>query len=194
VTTTLPAPDTCVSRYVLERHAREKPDQIFAVFETGGSWTYGETLSRTRKVAATLQELGVAQDDHVVVWLPNNAEALETYLAINYIGAVYIPINTGYVGGLLAHVIENCDAKLIIAHHELAPRLTEIETSRLETVLVSRGACTPIKGLRLLDYDDALPKTPTTKVQKASLRDTGVTEDTWDREAAGIRLRGAKLA
>ena len=33
-----------------------------------------------------------------------------------------------------------------------------------------------------------LPKTPTQKVQKHLLRDEGVTADTWDREAAGIRV------
>ncbi|MBT8077807.1 MAG: AMP-binding protein [Gammaproteobacteria bacterium] len=38
-----------------------------------------------------------------------------------------------------------------------------------------------------------LPKTPTNKVQKTELRDAGVTADTWDREAAGIRLRKDQL-
>ena len=36
---------------------------------------------------------------------------------------------------------------------------------------------------------DALPKTPTQKVQKHLLRSEGITADTWDREAAGIRIR-----
>ena len=38
-----------------------------------------------------------------------------------------------------------------------------------------------------------LPKTPTNKVQKTVLRDTGVTDDTWDREAAGLTLRREEL-
>ena len=39
-----------------------------------------------------------------------------------------------------------------------------------------------------------LPKTPTQKVQKNLLREAGVTADTWDREAAGIRIRRERLA
>jgi crotonobetaine/carnitine-CoA ligase len=39
-----------------------------------------------------------------------------------------------------------------------------------------------------------LPKTPTQKVQKNLLRADGVTPDTWDREAAGIRVRRERLA
>jgi crotonobetaine/carnitine-CoA ligase len=38
-----------------------------------------------------------------------------------------------------------------------------------------------------------LPKTPTQKVQKNLLRADGVTPDTWDREAAGIRVRRQRL-
>ena len=40
---------------------------------------------------------------------------------------------------------------------------------------------------------DALPKTPTAKVQKHLLKDEGVTEDTWDRAEAGIRIKREKL-
>ena len=35
---------------------------------------------------------------------------------------------------------------------------------------------------------DALPKTPTERVQKVLLRNEGVTADTWDREKAGFKL------
>jgi len=38
-----------------------------------------------------------------------------------------------------------------------------------------------------------LPKTPTNKVQKPLLKSAGVTEDTWDREAAGIVLKRIRL-
>lgn len=36
---------------------------------------------------------------------------------------------------------------------------------------------------------DELPKTPSAKVMKAELRTEGITADTWDREAAGLRVR-----
>ena len=40
----------------------------------------------------------------------------------------------------------------------------------------------------------ALPKTPTQKILKRTLRSEGITPDTWDRERAGIRLKREKLA
>jgi crotonobetaine/carnitine-CoA ligase len=36
---------------------------------------------------------------------------------------------------------------------------------------------------------DALPKTPTERVQKNRLRDEGITADTWDRDVAGVEVR-----
>jgi crotonobetaine/carnitine-CoA ligase len=39
-----------------------------------------------------------------------------------------------------------------------------------------------------------LPKTPTNKVKKAELRAVGVTPDTWDAQAQGIRIKRQKLA
>jgi crotonobetaine/carnitine-CoA ligase len=42
---------------------------------------------------------------------------------------------------------------------------------------------------RYIEFRDDLPRTPTNKVQKFRLREEGVTERTWDREAAGIQVR-----
>jgi crotonobetaine/carnitine-CoA ligase len=41
---------------------------------------------------------------------------------------------------------------------------------------------------------EALPKTPTAKVEKAKLRAEGITTDTWDREAAGMKVGRKKFS
>jgi crotonobetaine/carnitine-CoA ligase len=62
-----------------------------------------------------------------------------------------------------------------IDHHALASFLME----RMPYFMVPRY-------IRVLDE---LPKTPSAKVLKTELRKEGVTSDTWDREAAGMRAR-----
>ena len=42
---------------------------------------------------------------------------------------------------------------------------------------------------RYLEFLDALPATENGKIQKYKLRERGVTDTTWDREAAGYQLR-----
>ena len=41
---------------------------------------------------------------------------------------------------------------------------------------------------RYVDLLEDLPKTPTGKIQKYELRRRGVSEATWDREAAGLKI------
>ena len=156
MTGSVPVREECVLRYVLDRWAAERPDQIFARFENGSEWSFAETRKRIRRLGAALQTLGVTQGDHVVVWLPNGKESLEAYFAIGYIGAVYVPINTAYIGDLLAHVIGNAGARLIIAHRDLVPRLAEIDTAALETVVTVGTAAVRVEGLDALDYQSAL--------------------------------------
>jgi len=153
----IPAPDVCVLRHVLDRHARERPDAVFVRFEDGGEWTYAELHRRVRRTAAALQAAaGVAQGDHVVVWLPNGAEALRVFLALGYLGAVYVPINTAYRGPLLAHVLANSGAGVIVADARLVPRLGEVPTAALHTVVATGpeafgGASAVGRTLRLAD-------------------------------------------
>ncbi len=42
---------------------------------------------------------------------------------------------------------------------------------------------------RYLEFVDELPKTPTNRIEKYRLRQLGVTEKTWDREKAGVKIK-----
>jgi len=46
---------------------------------------------------------------------------------------------------------------------------------------------------RFIRIVDALPTTPTNKVEKYKLKEEGITPDAWDREAAGISVKREKL-
>jgi crotonobetaine/carnitine-CoA ligase len=46
---------------------------------------------------------------------------------------------------------------------------------------------------RYIRIVDELPKTPTQKVRKHLLKETGITADTWDREAAGIIVKRERI-
>jgi carnitine-CoA ligase len=46
---------------------------------------------------------------------------------------------------------------------------------------------------RYIRIVEALPRTPTAKIEKVKLRGEGLTEDTWDREKAGIKVKREKI-
>lgn len=133
---TTPPRDTTVLRYLLEHWARLSPERVFAVFEDGSQWTYAQALAQVQGAARGLQALGVRQGDHVLVWLPNGADCLRVWFAINYLGAVYVSINTAYRGELLAHVVRNSGARLAITLSALAERLVGLDAAGLQQLLL----------------------------------------------------------
>jgi crotonobetaine/carnitine-CoA ligase len=133
----IPSHEKCVLPYQLEYWASERPDQTAIIFHSGESWTWAETLEMTRRTAHSLQQLGVGKGHHVLSWQPNNKEALLTWFGLNYLGAVYVPINTAYKGSLLEHIIQLSDSRLMICHADLAPRLAAIDCGILSDVLVT---------------------------------------------------------
>lgn len=155
VLTQVPEAARCVLRPLLDRHAAEQPDRVFAVFADGTEWTYAEMRQRARRVAAGLAKLGIGKGDRVVSWLPNGPRQLEAWFGINYLGAVFVPVNLAYRGNLLAHVIRNADARVAIVHEDLATRLADIDRARLETLVVP-GAMPGIAGMTELSFDDFL--------------------------------------
>ena len=110
-------------RALLVRRAAEQPDHEFLLFDGDQRWTFSETLARVERFAAGLRAQGVRQGDFVLSWQGNSPAAVTTFLSVNFLGAVYVPINTGYRGALLEHVIRNSGARVMIADGALLDRL-----------------------------------------------------------------------
>lgn len=146
----IPSHRRCVLRNALDAQAQETPDKVFAAFGGGEEWTYGELRRRVRATALGLRDLGVRQGDHVLVWMPVGRDCLRVWFAINYLGAVYVPINTAYRGRILEQVVANCDAEVFVLHADLVPRLAEIDKARLRCGVVFAGAAASVAGLELL--------------------------------------------
>ena len=136
----IPAAKDCVLAYQLEHWAAQKPDDLFVSFQAGTRWTWAETLEQTRHAAAAFQAMGVKKGDHVLSWQPNNREALLAWFGLNYLGAVYVPVNIAYKGKLLEHVVKLSDARLMICHADLLDRLKQIDCGALTDVIVTNGA------------------------------------------------------
>ncbi|MFO1084237.1 MAG: AMP-binding protein [Reyranellaceae bacterium] len=145
----VPPAEQCVLRPLLDRHAAATPDKVFARFADGTEWTYRQTLAIARRTAIGLRALGVAPGDKVLCWLPNGPDAIGVWFGLNYLGAVYVPINLAYRGGVLAHVVENSDARLIVAHADLFGRLADIDRAALVSAVVLHGTPAHVPGLAI---------------------------------------------
>ena len=149
----IPNRDVCVTRYVLERCARETPDKVFAVFQDGEEWTYTALLERVRVLAGGLASEGIARGDHVAVWMFDSKEAILTFMAVNYLGAVFVPLNTAFKGGVLEHVLAVSGARHLVAHGQLIDRLEGINVAKVARI-IHVGASNNSQVLEQLEFDE----------------------------------------
>jgi carnitine-CoA ligase len=146
----IPLPESCVVRPMLEKWAASQPDKVFVKISKTEDVTYRQMRDLAASAAAGLSRLGVSQGDNVIVWMPNSVDCMRVWFGINWLGATYVPINTAYKGHLLEHVLDNAGAKVMVAHASLAALLTEVDTAKIETVVIFGGDLIAIKDLRIV--------------------------------------------
>jgi len=137
----------------LAKLARERPADEAILFADGPVWTWAELHGRVRDHAEALQRLGVGQGDCVLSFLPNGPLAVLNLLALCELGAICVPINTGYRGAVLEHVIQNSGARLMIAHGELVARLEGIALAGLRQIVIVGQESPVLPGLALRRAD-----------------------------------------
>jgi crotonobetaine/carnitine-CoA ligase len=153
----IPPRDRVITRNLIDRWAAEQPEKVFVKFDDNGEeWTYAHFRELTLQTAIGLQNLGVSQGDHVLVFAPNSREQIRVFFALNYIGLVYVPINTAYRGKLLEHAIDVADSRMAVVHASLADRLEGIDTGRLEKMVIIGGPVPAAPVLDAVAYDDVL--------------------------------------
>jgi crotonobetaine/carnitine-CoA ligase len=142
--------DPIVTGELLDLRAEQTPDATALVFVDGPRWSWAELRENARAHAAALQALGVAQDELVLVWLPNGPLAVLSHLALGLLGAVPVAINTAYRGEVLAHAIRNSGATLMIAHGALVARLAEVDRGALARIVVVGDERPALPGIALI--------------------------------------------
>jgi acetyl-CoA synthetase len=105
--------DACVHRW-----ARETPDREAAVWvpEEGErrSLTWGELSHEVRRLAEALRELGVGEGDVVGTFLPMAPEAAIASHACAHVGAVQVPIFSGFAGPAVSSRLADAGAKVVL--------------------------------------------------------------------------------
>lgn len=130
--------DTAVA--ALERQATSRPGHVLLDF-SGDLFTYAEVNRLATRLANALAALGVEPGQTVVTMLDNNIDAVVSWIAINKLCAVHVPLNTALRGEFLRHQVADAGAPLVICEAEYLPRIAAIarELSGVKRILI-RGA------------------------------------------------------
>ena len=104
---------------VLDRHAKSgKKDNIAIIWETENGdvrkLTYEELYKEVNKFGNALKKLGVKKGDRVGIYMPMVPEIVVAFLGAMKIGAISIPIFSGFGGHALASRLDIAGAKVLI--------------------------------------------------------------------------------
>src|SRR5204863_6576336 len=100
------------------RRARKLYGEREAVVDGNLRLTYAQFFDRCDRWSATLQKLGVGQNDRVAYIAPNTHIQLESFYAVPQIGAVLVPINYRLTADDFAYLINHSGAKVVCAHRD----------------------------------------------------------------------------
>ena len=107
-----------VARACLHRWAVERPDDeaLVGLYEDGSreSLTYAEASRQATRLAEALVELGVGVGDRVAIAMPMCPAAAVAAHACAHIGAVYVPIFSGFAAPAIASRLEDSGAAVAI--------------------------------------------------------------------------------
>jgi acetyl-CoA synthetase len=107
-----------VAHNCMDRWAERTPDKVAIVWEgeegPARYVTYGELQGMADRLAGGLRELGVRPGDTVGIFMPMAPETVAATLACAKLGAVYLPIFSGYAADAVATRLQDADAKVLI--------------------------------------------------------------------------------
>lgn len=141
--------------------------------------TYRDLSEGSSRIAnALIERHGVAKGDKVAVLLPNCVDYLYVQFGIAKAGAVMVPVNTLAKADLLAHFLDNSDARVVIVDAPLVPLVESVRAAapKLATVIVrgepsfrelfSAPATRPVVDVAWYDPVDIFYTSGTTGVSK----------------------------
>jgi acetyl-CoA synthetase len=109
---------TNLAHNCVDKWADQTPDAIAVVWEGEDGEvrrvSYRELREMADRLAAGLRSLGVGEGDAVGIFMPMAPEIVAATLACAKIGAIYLPIFSGYAADAVATRLADADAKVLI--------------------------------------------------------------------------------
>ncbi len=96
-----------------EKSCQRHADQV-ALWFLGRKFRYHELRELMQRFAAGVRRLGVGPGDRVLLYLPNSPQWIITYLGLQYLGAVPVPVSPIYTPRELVFLVQHSEAEVVV--------------------------------------------------------------------------------
>ncbi|MET0567060.1 MAG: AMP-binding protein [Acidimicrobiia bacterium] len=143
-----------LSRACVDRWADEDPERVAlrSEKETGETreLSFGRLRDVVSRLAGALMALGVTRGDAVAVYLPMGEEAVVSLLAVSRIGAIFIPVFSGYGAEAVATRLEDPRPKVMICADGFQRRGKPIEMKEIADHAIDQAG--GVEKVIVVDY------------------------------------------
>src|SRR5579864_5760399 len=117
--------------HFVDRHIREGRGEKTAIISADRRLTYREVAEQVNRVGNGLLNLGLQEEQRVLLILPDIPEFAAAYFGAMKIGAVAVPTSTALRADDCAYFLQGSRARIAIVHSTLLPEIaTALDGSR----------------------------------------------------------------
>lgn len=106
--------------------AQQIGDKPFLLFDDD-SLSFAEVNQRVNNLAAGLADRGLVPGERVAFYMDSGPEVIFLALAVNKLGAIWIPINTDYKGSWLVDTISRSRPHILVTDRAHEQRLAQVQ-------------------------------------------------------------------
>ena len=128
----------------IERACEKYPDRTALVY-LGQKFSYRKFIELTRRFATALYDLGVRDNDKVMLYIPNCPQFLIAYFGTQQIGAIPVPVSPIYTPHEIRYLIKDSGAQTVLCQDTNFRYIKEVAPD------------TGLKRIIVTNYVDLLP-------------------------------------
>lgn len=132
--------------------ARQRPEAAALVYKAE-RLSYGAAWELTKKLTVGFSELGLGRRDRLAVYLEKRPETVLSFFAASAVGGAFVPVNPVLRAAQVAHILNDCDVKVLVTSSE-----------RLETLAEVLGGCPSLQAVVLVGGTSAIKQRGPRKV------------------------------
>mgnify|MGYP003606868517 CR=1 FL=1 len=140
--------DACLSRW-----ADAEPDRVAVRHETEdgrvSTLSFGELADEVARAAAGLRRLGIGRGDSVALYLPMIPQAVVSVYAVAAVGAVLVPLFSGFAASAITSRLTDADVKAVVVADCTTRRGRDV--AMLPQLATALADCPSVEHLIVID-------------------------------------------
>ena len=142
-----------VSEIILNQSLNH-PDLKIIKFIDGPEWTFNDLKIKSLKKANILKKIGLKKGDTLTVFIQDPKEFILYWVAANFLGLMFVALNTAIKGNGLLHQIKTSKSKFVIVENQFYDEISElIKDKHVEIVILN---CKELFSETLLNQNEVI--------------------------------------